>query len=127
MKYISSKVTDSNMYYLLLDEVQQLGNFEAVLNSYIKKENFDVYVTGSNLKFLSSDIVTEFMGRGDIVHVMPSSFSEFYSVYNGSAEKALEEYSFYRGLPPVCLMITVEQKKLFKFSTWKRVFKRCYC
>lgn len=77
MKYIVSKVTDSNMYYLLLDEVQQLGNFEAVLNSYLKKENFDVYVTGSNSKFLSSDIVTEFRGRGDIVHIMPLSFSEF--------------------------------------------------
>lgn len=110
MKYIVSKVTDSNMHYLLLDEVQQLGNFEAVLNSYLKKENFDVYVTGRNSKFLSSDIVTEFRGRGDIVHVMPLSFSEFYSTYNGSVEKALEEYSFYGGLPPVCLMNTDEQK-----------------
>ena len=110
MKYIVSKVTDSNMYYLLLDEVQQLGNFEAVLNSYLKKENFDVYVTGSNSKFLSSDIVTEFRGRGDIVHIMPLSFSEFYSAYNGSVDKALEEYLIYGGLPPVCLMNTVEQK-----------------
>ena len=110
MKYIASKIIDNNMYYLLLDEVQQLGNFEAVLNSYVKKENFDVYVTGSNSKFLSSDIVTEFRGRGDIVHVMPLSFSEFYSARNGSVDKALEEFSIYGGLPLVCLMKTDEEK-----------------
>ena len=68
-------------YYLLLDEVQQLGSFEAVLNGYLRKDNVDVYVTGSNSKFLSSDIITEFAGRGDEVHVLPLSFSEFFSVY----------------------------------------------
>lgn len=110
MDYISLKIKDNNMYYLLLDEVQNLGSFEAVLNGYLRKPNLDVYVTGSNSKFLSSDIISEFEGRGDEIHVMPLSFSEFFSVFDGSKEDALDEYSLYGGLPALCCMKSDEQK-----------------
>ena len=83
MAYIQSKIIDDGMYYLLLDEVQLLGCFESVLNGYLRKENMDLYVTGSNAKFLSRDIITEFAGRGDEIHMFPLSFSEFMSVYPG--------------------------------------------
>ena len=75
--YIKSRITDNGRYYLLLDEIQKLGAFETVLNGYLRKENLDVYVTGSNSKFLSSDILTEFEGRGDEIHVFPLTFSAF--------------------------------------------------
>lgn len=110
MEYISGKMTDDGMYYLLLDEVQLLGNFEAVLNGYLRRDNIDIYVTGSNSKFLSSDILTEFEGRGDEIHILPLSFSEFYSVYDGSAEIAFDDYLVYGGLPAVASMKTDEQK-----------------
>lgn len=97
-------MTDDGMYYLLLDEVQKLGSFESVLNGYLRKKNMDVYVTGSNSKFLSSDIITEFEGRGDEIHVLPLSFSEFYSAYNGSKDEAFDDYMVYGGLPAVALM-----------------------
>ena len=80
-EYIMSKITDSNTYYIILDEIQKVNNFESVLNSFLRKPNLDVYVTGSNSKFLSSDIITEFRGRGDEIKVYPLSFSEFMSVY----------------------------------------------
>ena len=83
MRYISSRMTDSDTYYLLLDEVQLLDCFESVLNGYLRKPNMDVYVTGSNAKFLSKDIITEFAGRGDEIRMYPLSFSEFMSVYSG--------------------------------------------
>ena len=79
MAYIREKIVDDQMYYLLLDEVQMLDCFESVLNGYLRKDNMDVYVTGSNAKFLSSDIITEFAGRGDEIHMFPLSFSEFMS------------------------------------------------
>ena len=80
MAYIRSKVVDTEMYYLLLDEIQMLDCFEAVLNGYLRKENMDVFVTGSNAKLLSRDIATEFAGRGDEVHMYPLSFAEFMSI-----------------------------------------------
>ena len=83
MAYIRSQVTTDGMYYLLLDEVQLMDCFESVLNGYLRKDNMDVFVTGSNAKFLSKDIVTEFAGRGDEVHMYPLSFSEFMSVFKG--------------------------------------------
>jgi len=110
IEYISSQIHDEDMYYILLDEVQNLGSFEAVLNGFLRKDNLDVYVTGSNSKFLSKDILTEFEGRGDEIHVLPLSFSEFFSAYNGSGEEAFDEYSVYGGLPAVALMNTEEQK-----------------
>ena len=83
MAYIRSKISDKEMYYLLLDEVQLLDCFEAVLNGYLRKDNMDIYVTGSNARFLSSDIITEFAGRSDEIHMYPLSFSEFMTVFPG--------------------------------------------
>lgn len=103
MAYIRSKMTDRGMYYLLLDEVQMLDCFEAVLNGYLRRDNMDVYVTGSNAKFLSKDIITEFAGRGDEIHMYPLSFSEFMSVYQGDRYEGLSEYMLYGGIPLVVL------------------------
>lgn len=103
MAYINTKIVDHDMYYLLLDEVQLLGSFEAVLNGYLRRENMDVYVTGSNAKFLSSDVITEFAGRGDEVHIFPLSFAEFMSVYRGDKYDGLSEYMMYGGIPLVVL------------------------
>ena len=97
--YIRNLIKDNNKYYLLLDEVQEVKDFESVLIGFMHISNLEIYVTGSNSKFLSSDIVTEFRGRGDEIRVYPLSFSEFYSVYNGSEEKALNEYYTFGGLP----------------------------
>ena len=103
MDYIRSRMSDDKMYYLLLDEVQLMDCFEAVLNSYLRKQNTDVYVTGSNAKFLSKDIITEFAGRGDEVHMYPLSFAEFMSVYSGDKYTGLSEYMLYGGIPLVAL------------------------
>lgn len=103
--YIKSKLVDSEIYYLLLDEIQLLDNFEAVLNGYLRKDNLDVYVTGSNAKLLSKDVITEFRGRGWQIHVNPLSFKEFKQVHVGSNDEAYNEYAVYGGLP-----------KLFEFK-----------
>lgn len=103
MAYIRSKMTDNGMYFLLLDEVQMLDCFESVLNGYLRKDNIDVYVTGSNAKFLSKDIITEFAGHGDEIHMYPLSFSEFMSVYKGDKYEGLSEYMLYGGIPSVVL------------------------
>lgn len=103
MAYIRSKMTDHGMYYLLLDEVQMLDCFEAVLNGYLRRDYMDVYVTGSNAKFLSKDIITEFAGRGDEIHMYPLCFREFMSVYKGDRYEGLSEYMLYGGIPLVVL------------------------
>lgn len=103
MAYVRSQTKGEGMYYLLLDEVQMLDCFEAVLNGYLRKENMDVYVTGSNARFLSKDIITEFAGRGDEIHMYPLSFSEFMSVYQGDRYEGLSEYMLYGGIPLVVL------------------------
>lgn len=103
MEYIRSKTTGSGTYYLLLDEVQMLDCFETVLNGYLRKDNMDVYVTGSNAKFLSSDIITEFAGRGDEIHMYPLSFAEFMTVYQGDRYEGLAQYMLYGGIPMVVL------------------------
>ena len=103
--YIKKKIKDKDIYYILLDEVQLLDNFEAVLNGYLRKDNLDVYVTGSNAKFLSKDIITEFRGRGWQIHINPLSFKEFKQVFEGSNDEAYAEYAVYGGLP-----------KLFEFK-----------
>lgn len=103
MEYIRSKIVDKEMYYLLLDEVQLMDCFETVLNGYLRHENMDVFVTGSNAKFLSKDIITEFAGRGDEIHMYPLSFAEFMSVYNGDKYEGLSEYMLYGGIPQVVL------------------------
>jgi len=121
-RYIDSCVKDSRQYYLLLDEVQFLRDFEAVLNDYLHESNLDIYVTGSNSHFLSTDILTEFRGRGDEIHVHPLSFYEFYSAFSGSKEDAWREYSMYGGLPQVALM----DKPETKVSFLKKLFQKVY-
>ena len=108
--YIRNLIKDNNKYYLLLDEVQEVKDFESVLIGFMHISNLEIYVTGSNSKFLSSDIVTEFRGRGDEIRVYPLSFSEFYSIYNGSEEKALNEYYTFGGLPLTILSKTDNTK-----------------
>jgi len=100
-QYIKNIVTDDEKYYLLLDEVQFMPRFEEVLNSLLRMSNIDVYVTGNNSKFLSSDIVTEFRGRGDEIRIYPLSFAELYSVYEGDYDDAWEDYMTYGGLPQI--------------------------
>lgn len=103
MAYIRSKVIDEGMYYLLLDEIEELDCFESVLNGYLRKDNMDVYVTGNFAKLLSKGVVTQFAGRGDVVHMYPLSFAEFMSVYKGNKYAGLEEYMLYGGIPWVVL------------------------
>ena len=122
LNYIDSRMTDQQMYYILLDEVQHVVDFEDVLNSYLKLENADVYVTGSNSKFLSKDVITEFRGRGDEIKVAPLSFREFMSAFQGSREKALEEYMLYGGLPKVVTFPTAEKKVEYL----KQLFQKTY-
>ena len=98
-EYIRSLIKDKEKYYILLDEIQEVKEFESVLIGFMHMSNVEIYVTGSNSKFLSSDIVTEFRGRGDEIRVYPLSFAEFYSVFDGTEEKALNEYYTYGGLP----------------------------
>lgn len=122
LNYIDNRMTDKQMYYILLDEVQHVDDFEDVLNSYLKIENADVYVTGSNSKFLSKDVITEFRGRGDEIKIAPLSFREFISVFQGSREKAFEEYMLYGGLPKVITFATPEKK----IEYLKGLFKKTY-
>jgi hypothetical protein len=111
LNFIDSKIIDNNMHYVLLDEVQLVPEFEDVLNSYLKIDNVDVYVTGSNSRFLSTDIITEFRGRGDQIHVYPLSFAEFMSVRDDHPSDAWREYYTYGGLPHV-LTLNSPQKKI---------------
>lgn len=108
--YVKGRIIDDQPYYILLDEVQMLDEFEDVLNGLLHIPNADVYVTGSNAKFLSKDIITEFRGRGYQIHVSPLSFGEFMSVYEGDREDGWNEYLLYGGLPPVVLLKTEEEK-----------------
>lgn len=120
--YLKSCITDDKMYYILLDEVQLLNEFESVLNGLIRIKNADIYVTGSNARFLSKDIITEFRGRGDKLHMQPLSFAEFMSVYDGNKYDGWNEYVLYGGLPPVVLLPTAEQKIEFL----KNLFEETY-
>lgn len=122
ISYINSKIIDNNMYYLLLDEVQNLQSFELVLNSYLKKNNIDVYVTGSNSKFLSSDIITEFEGRGDEIHLLPLSFSEYYPYSSLDLQLSYNEYCIYGGLPLILNMKSDEQKINYLTTQLKNTF-----
>ena len=111
--YLKGKIVDSDIYYFLLDEIQLLGKFEAVLNGLLRLDNVDIYVTGSNAKFLSKDVITEFRGRGDQVHIYPLSFKEFFEARNIDKMTALEEYLTYGGIPLVLSMKTHEAKANF--------------
>lgn len=108
--YVKSRIIDDEMHYVLLDEVQMLGHFEDVLNGFLQRRNLDVYVTGSNARFLSKDIVTEFRGRGFEVKIYPLSFSEYMSAYPGSVQAGLNEYMLYGGLPQILSYERDEQK-----------------
>jgi len=110
LDYEDSRITDSADYYVLLDEVQMMEDFEEALNSLLHIRNADIYVTGSNSRFLSKDIITEFRGRGDEVHVYPLTFKEFMQVYQGDVYHGWAEYSLYGGLPLTVTMQTDEQK-----------------
>lgn len=120
--YLKERIRDGGMYYVLLDEVQLLGEFEAVLNGLIRMENVDVYVTGSNARFLSKDVITEFRGRGDEVRVYPLSFAEFMSVYPGSKRDGFDEYMLYGGLPMIRNFPTAEQKIAFLKSLLEETY-----
>lgn len=125
--YIRTKVADDGMYYLLLDEIQMLDCFEAVLNGYLRKENMDIFVTGSNAKLLSKDIATEFAGRGDEIHMYPLSFSEFMSVYRGDKYTGLSEYMLYGGIPLVVLRDDTNDKAAALENLFSEIYIRDIC
>ena len=110
LEYIDARISRKGLYYVLLDEVQMVREFEDVLNSYLNMSNVEVYVTGSNARFLSKDVITEFRGRGHEIHIMPLTFGEFMSVYDGTKERGLDEYMTYGGLPQAVLYATEQEK-----------------
>ncbi len=120
--FIKEQIVDKEQYYIILDEIQLLGQFESVLNGLMRIPNVDVYVTGSNAKFLSKDIITEFRGRGDEMHMNPLSFSEFMSVYNGNKYDGWNDYILYGGLPSVVQLHNSEQK----IEYLKNIFEETY-
>ena len=120
--YLKERISDREMYYVLLDEVQMLDDFESVLNSLARMKNVDVYVTGSNARFLSKDIITEFRGRGDEVHMYPLTFAEYMSVYDGDVQSGWRDYVIYGGLPLIFSFTTPDQKSDFL----KRLFDETY-
>lgn len=120
--YLKKQIKDDAMYYILLDEVQLLGEFESILNSLIRMKNVDVYVTGSNARFLSKDVITEFRGRGDEVHMYPLSFAEFMSVYPGTKQDGWNEYMLYGGIPLVLEFTTPDQKIAFLKSLFEETY-----
>lgn len=124
LNWLQPQIADKEMHYILLDEVQKLGAFESVLNGFLRKSNLDIYVTGSNSRFLSKDILTEFEGRGDEVHILPLSFSEYYAFKKGDKSEAFDAYSIYGGLPSIALMATEEQKAQFLISQMKNLYLR---
>ena len=120
--YLKEQIKDDGMYYVLLDEVQLLDEFESILNSLIRMKNVDVYVTGSNARFLSKDVITEFRGRGDEVHMYPLSFAEFMSVYQGTKQDGWDEYMLYGGIPLTLEFTTPEQKIAFLKSLFEETY-----
>ncbi len=120
--YVESRIIDQDMYYILLDEIQMLGDFEDVLNGFLRMPNVDIYVTGSNAKFLSKDIITEFRGRGFEVKMHPLSFSEYMSAYPGSAQAGFNEYMLYGGLPQILTYENEEQKVRFLKSLFDETY-----
>lgn len=113
LQFIDAKIVDDSMHYVMIDEIQHVPEFEDVLNSYLRMNNVDVYVTGSNARFLSKDVVTTFRGRGFQVHVNPLSFSEYLPATGLTKEDGLDEYMLYGGLPQVVLLKSSEHKKNF--------------
>lgn len=129
LEYVKRQMTDEGDYYIFLDEVQLLPSFESVLNSFLHMRNVDVYVTGSNSKILSKDVITEFRGRGDEVHVYPISFREYMEVFNGDKYEGWSSYVSFGGLPLTVTMVTDEQRmeyltRLFEETYIKDIIER---
>lgn len=124
LEYVFARTNNDEKYYILLDEVQLLASFEQVLNGFLRQKNFDVYVTGSNSKFLSKDVITEFAGRGDEIYIMPLVFSEFLQSYDGDKEDAFAEYQVFGGLPAQALMNSDEDKMNYLKNQLSNVYLR---
>lgn len=122
LAYVKEKIIDDKDYYIILDEVQLLDEFEDVLNSFLHIPNADVYVTGSNSKFLSSDVITEFRGRGDEIRIYPLNFREYLSVYDGNKDEAWDDYVMYGGLPFILNRKTPEEKEDYLISLFQTVY-----
>lgn len=122
LNYIKGSIHDSEDYYIILDEVQYMDEFEDVLNSLLHIRNADIYVTGSNSKFLSSDVITQFRGRGDEIHVYPLSFREYLSAYPGTQDEAWDDYVVYGGLPLVLSMEEPEDKAAYLTALFQKVY-----
>lgn len=123
-EYILSQIVDNDNYYILLDEIQMVPNFELVLNGLLYKRNLDIYVTGSNSRFLSSDIITEFRGRGDQIRIYPLSFKEFLGAFNGDKYSAWNEYLTYGGMPLILNQQTEEQKSKYLKDLFELTYKK---
>lgn len=124
LEYVFARTNNDEKYYILLDEVQLLASFEQVLNGFLRQKNFDVYVTGSNSKFLSKDVITEFAGRGDEIHIMPLVFSEFLQSYDGDKEDAFAEYQVFGGLPAQTIIKSDEDKMNYLKNQLSNVYLR---
>ncbi|MDO4511681.1 MAG: AAA family ATPase, partial [Bacteroidales bacterium] len=124
LEYIDSRMEDTGKYYIILDEVQLVKEFEDVLNSYLNVPNAEVYVTGSNAKFLSKDVITEFRGRGWEIRIHPLSFSEYYEVVGGEKSEALDHYYKYGGLPAVAGFEKAEDKQNYLREIYETVYLR---
>lgn len=124
LNHIKRQIRDDSTYYILLDEIQMASNFVGVLNSLLHLENVDVYVTGSNSRFLSSDIATEFRGRGDEIRLYPLSFAEYISAYNGDKSDAWRDYSTYGGLPQLLSLETTAQKAAYLRNLYNAVYMK---
>lgn len=122
LKYIKSKIVDKSLYYIILDEVQMIPEFADVLNSLLHIRNADVYVTGSNSHFLSTDVVTEFRGRGDEIRLYPLSFSEYLEGYKGSRQEAWKDYYTYGGLPHVLALDSDKKKEDYLDNLYGSVY-----
>ena len=133
LEYVKKQITDEAPYYLCIDEVQLLDEFADVLNSFLHIRNLDVYVTGSNSRFLSSDVVTEFRGRGDEIHIHPLCFREFVSAYSGNEEEAWEEFVLYGGLPALVSLPTPAKKTEYLKHLFRNIprtlrdLQLCFC
>lgn len=123
-QYLDSSLKDGMMYYFLLDEIQLVGDFADVLNSFLRRSNVDIYVTGSNARLLSKDVITEFRGRGHEIRMYPLSFREYMSVYEGSMQKGLDEYMTFGGLPQIFDYKTEAQKSQFLKSLFAETYIR---
>lgn len=124
LSHIDGLMTDKDKYYILLDEVQLVKDFEDVLNSYVNMQNAEVYVTGSNAKFLSKDIITEFRGRGWEIRIHPLSFSEYYEAVSGEKPEVFEKYCIYGGLPAVAQFEKAEDKQNYLREIFETVYMR---